>query len=142
MHGSTKRMVDFLVSELLERGIAVKQFNLAVTDVGKLAASLVDAATVVFGSPTVLTGPHPSVVYAAYLTAILRPKVKFVSIIGSYGWGTRMVKRIEDAISGLKAEMIEPVVVKGCPEEKDFEALEKLADEILKRHRELGMGAG
>ena len=51
-------------------------------DLGELAMALVDAATVVIGSPTVLVGPHPLAVYAAYLTNALRPKTKFVSIIG------------------------------------------------------------
>jgi len=46
MHHSTKKMVDHLVDALIERGITVKQFNLTATDTGKLAVSLVDAATV------------------------------------------------------------------------------------------------
>jgi flavorubredoxin len=40
MHGGTKKMVEYLVGALVERGITVKQFNLARTDVGKLAISL------------------------------------------------------------------------------------------------------
>jgi len=87
MHGSTRKMVKHLVSALVERGITVKQFDLAKTDIGKLAMALVDAITVVIGTPTVLTGAHPKVVYAVYLTNALRPKLKFASIIGSYGWG-------------------------------------------------------
>ncbi|MBE9582180.1 MAG: FprA family A-type flavoprotein, partial [Proteobacteria bacterium] len=59
MHESTRRMVDHLVSALVERGVRVEQFNLAVTDIGKLAMALVDAATIVVGTPTILAGPHP-----------------------------------------------------------------------------------
>jgi len=58
MHGSTKVMVDYFVSALVDRGVAVKQFNLTKTDIGKLAMALVDAATIVVGSPTVLAGPR------------------------------------------------------------------------------------
>ena len=54
MHGSTKKMVDYFAEALIERGITVKQFNLSEPDIGKLAMALVDAATVVIGSPTVL----------------------------------------------------------------------------------------
>ena len=39
----------------------------------------------------------------------------------------------------LKAEILEPVIVKGFPKDKDFSALDKLADEILKKHKELGI---
>ena len=136
MHGSTKRMVEYFVGALVERGITVKQFNLAKTDIGKLAMALVDAATIVVGSPTVLVGPHPNVVSAVYLANALRPKLKFASIIGSYGWGGRMVEQITGMLSNLKVELLEPVVIKGFPQEEDFRALDKLADEILNRHKE------
>jgi flavorubredoxin len=136
MHGSTKKMVEYFVGALIERGITVKQFNLAKTDIGKLAMALVDAATIVIGSPTVLVGPHPNVVYAVYLANALRPKLKFASIIGSYGWGGRMVEQITGMLSNLKVELLEPVVIKGFPREEDFRALDRLADKILNRHRE------
>ncbi len=59
MHGSTRKMVDHLVDALIERGITVKPFNLTKTDIGEMAIALVDAATIVIASPTVLVGPHP-----------------------------------------------------------------------------------
>ncbi|MDH5419786.1 MAG: FprA family A-type flavoprotein [Candidatus Bathyarchaeota archaeon] len=136
MHGSTEEMVKHFVGALVERGITVKQFNLAKTDIGKLAIALVDAATIVIGSPTVLVGPHPNVVHAVYLANALKPKLEFASIIGSYGWGSRMVERITEMLSNLKVELLEPVVIKGFPKEEDFKALDRLADEILEKHRE------
>ncbi|MHA1803776.1 MAG: flavodoxin domain-containing protein, partial [Promethearchaeota archaeon] len=139
MHGSTKKMVDYLVEALIERGITVKQFNLSKTDIGKLAIALVDAATIVIGSPTVLVGPHPIVVYAVYLANALRPKLKFASIIGSYGWSSKMVEQLAGMISNLKVDILEPVAIKGLPKEADFKALDRLAEEILNKHKELGI---
>ncbi len=136
MHGSTRRMVDYFVHALMERGITVKPFNLTRTDIGELAMALVDAATVVIASPTVLVGPHPSALYAAYLTNLLKPKVKFASIIGSYGWGSKMVEQITGSLTNLKVELLEPVITKGHPQEEDFKALDRLADEIRKKHEE------
>ncbi len=136
MHGTTREMVKYLVDALTKKGVTVEQFNLAVTDIGKLAMALVDAATIVIGSPTVLTGAHPNVVYATYLANALRPKVKFVSIIGSYGWGGKMVQQLADLIPNLKVEIFEPVVVKGYPSDEDFEALDKLAAKIAGKHKE------
>jgi len=130
MHGSTKKMVEYLVTALVERGITVKQFNLTKTDIGKLAMALVDAATIVVGSPTVLVGPHPKVIYAVYLANALRPKLKFASIIGSYGWGGRTVEQIKGMLSNLKVELLEPVVIRGFPKEDD---------EIVNKHREHGI---
>ncbi len=139
MHDSTRKMVDYFVEALIERGITVKQFNLTKTDIGQLAISLVDAATVVIGSPTVLAGPHPNVVYAAFLANALRPKTKFASIIGSYGWGGKMVEQITGIIPNLKAEILDPVIAKGFPKEEDFKALDGLADKILNKHKELNI---
>ncbi len=137
MHGSTEKMVSYLIDALMERDIIVKPFNLTRTDIGELAMALVDVATIVIASPTVLVGPHPSVVYATYLANALRPKVKFASIIGSYGWGGKMLEQITGMLGNLKLEIIEPVIVKGYPREGDFRSLDRLADEILKKHKKI-----
>jgi len=136
MHDSTKAMARYLVDALIKRNVPVKLFNLSNADIGKLAMDLVDAATIVVASPTVLVGPHPDAVCAVYLANALRPKVKFASIIGSYGWGSKMVDTLKGMMTNLKVELIEPVVVKGFPKEEDFKSLDTLADEIVKKHKE------
>jgi len=138
MHGSTREMVEYLVGALTERDVTVYQFDLAVTDIGKLAITLVDAATIVIGAPTVNIGPHPIVAYAAYLANTLRPKLKFATIIGSYGWSTKVVERIAGLIPDLKVEILDPVLCKGGPRETDFRALDNLADSIAEKHKEHG----
>ena len=109
------------------------------TDIGKLAMSLVDAATIIIGTPTVLAGPHPDAVFAAYLANALRPKLKYASIIGSYLWGGRTVDVLKGMLPNLKVELIEPVLVKGLPKETDYESLEKMADAIAEKHKTLSM---
>ena len=136
MHGSTQKMVEHLTDALIERGITVKPFNLTRTDIGELALSLVDTATVVIGTPTVLFGPHPQVVSATYLANLLKPKVRFASVIGSYGWGGKTVEMLIKMLDHVKVEVIEPVTVKGLPDESTFLALNRLADDILKKHRD------
>ena len=139
MHGSTREMVEYFVEALIEKGVSVKRFDLAATDIGELAKALVDAATIVVGTPTVLTGAHPNVVYAAYLANALRPKAQFASIIGSYGWGGKVVEQIVGMLSNLKVEVLEPVIVKGFPRKEDFEALDRLAASIAEKHNLLGL---
>ncbi len=136
MHGSTKKMVEYLVSALVERGVTVQRFDLTVTDIGKLAIALVDAATIVIGTPTVIAGPHPNAIYAAYLTNALRPKLKFASIIGSYTWGGKAAEQLRGMLSNLKVEVLDPVTCKGFPKEPDFKALDKLAATIAEKHKE------
>jgi len=137
MHGSTKAMVDYLIDALMQRGVVVKPFNLSVSDIGELAMALVDAATVVIATPAVLGGAHPLAMYATYLVNALRPKTRFVSVIGSYGWGGRMVEQLRDTLKNLKVELLEPVLAKGYPAKEDFKLLDKLADNIRSKHDEL-----
>lgn len=137
MHGSTEIMARHLKSSLEKKGIEVLLFHLAEDDLGDLAAALIDAATIVIATPTVLAGPHPQAIYAAYLVKVLRPKVRFLSIIGSYGWGGKTVEILADIVSTLKAEILDPVIIKGYPKDEDLKALEDLADKISLKHSEM-----
>ncbi|OGS09362.1 MAG: MBL fold hydrolase [Elusimicrobia bacterium RIFOXYA1_FULL_47_7] len=139
MHGSTRILVDSLVEELTKRNISVIPFNLTGGDIGKLAISLVDAATIVLAAPTVLAGAHPSALYAAALANALRPKCRFASIIGSYGWGGRMVEQLTALLPNLKAEIIPPVLVKGLPKESGLKLIEGLAAAIADKHKAAGL---
>jgi flavorubredoxin len=138
MHASTQRMVDHLIGALVDKGVRVEPFNLAVTDIGKLAMALVDAATIVVGTPTVLAGPHPYAAYAAFLANALRPSTRFLSIVGSYGWGGKTVETLAGMIPNLKVEVIDPVLCKGVPSEDAFKALDDLAAAIARKHKEHG----
>lgn len=138
MHESTHRMVDHLVSSLVDNQVAVELFDLTVTDIGKLAMALVDAATIVVGTPTVLAGPHPLAAYAAFLANALRPRTKYLSIVGSYGWGGKTVETLAAMIPNLKVEVIEPVLCKGLPTASVYQSLDQLATTIAEKHREQG----
>ncbi|MGE5831949.1 MAG: FprA family A-type flavoprotein, partial [Methanomicrobiales archaeon] len=139
MHHSTEAMVRHLEKGLTDRGIEVLPFHLTVTDIGELAMALVDAATVIIATPTVLTGPHPATVSAAYLVKILKPKARSLGIIGSYGWGGKTVKDLTGILQGFPAEVLEPVLAKGLPGPDDFRALDGLADRIAAKHRGYGI---
>lgn len=139
MHGSTRVMVEHLVAALSEHGVNVQQFDLAVTDLGKLAISLVDAATIIIGTPTVQLLPHPAIFYASFLANALKPKAKYASVIGSYGWSTKAVEKIAEMISGLKVELLTPIVCKGMPGKNILDALGEMAVRIAEKHRELGI---
>ncbi|MDD5705306.1 MAG: FprA family A-type flavoprotein [Kiritimatiellae bacterium] len=137
MHGSTEAMVERLVRALITRGVDVQPFNLAVTDIGMLAMSLVDAATIVIGTPTVHVGPHPAVFNATHLANALRPKLRYAAIIGSYGWGTQAAEQLAALIPNLKVEVLGTVLCKGMPRPADLAAVDALADTIKTRHGSL-----
>jgi flavorubredoxin len=134
MHGSTEVMVKHLIDALAKHGVTVLAFDLTVTDIGKLAIALVDAATLVVGTPTVHVGPHPAVYYASHLANLLRPKLKYAAIIGSYGWSSKAIEQIAGLIPNLKVEVLGTVLHKGLPDRETFAQLDALAASIAKAH--------
>ena len=137
MHGSTKVLAERLVKGLMEKGVEVKYHDIMKMDLGEYAMDLVDAATVVLATPTVLTGPHPHAVAAAYLTGALRPKVRYFAMMGSYGWGGRAPDVIKENLKALKVEILGEIMVKGLPREEDLKAVDELAEKIAERHSQL-----
>jgi len=139
MHGSTRKMVDYLTDALIQRGITVRPLNLETTDSGVLSMSLVDAATIVIACPTVLFGPHPLAVSATYLINILRPKARFMTVIGSYGWGGQAVETIKGMLTHVKPEILDPVYINGTPDTGALKQLDLLAEAIMEKHRAAGI---
>lgn len=139
IHGSTQKMVDHLVKELANYSISVRPMDMTVTDQSALASALVDAATVIIGSPTVHLGLHPLLVQAAYLLNSLRPKTLHISAVGSYGWNSRMPDLMKNLIPDLQAQFLEPVLCRGTPGKKDLTALDRLAEEIAEVHVEANL---
>ncbi|HRU38320.1 MAG TPA: FprA family A-type flavoprotein [Candidatus Goldiibacteriota bacterium] len=139
MHDSTKKMAEYLREALIERGVNVHFFNLTSADVGDLAMCLVDSATLILGAPTVLAGLHPVAASTAYLANALRPKTKFISLITSFGWGEKASETVKGMLGNFKAELLAPVIAKGYPKEADFKELDRLADEVAAKHKELGL---
>jgi flavorubredoxin len=137
MHGSTEKMAQYLCDALIDRGIHVHFFNLTQTDLGQLAMEMVDSATLVLGTSTVLAGPHPAAVYAATLVNALKPRLKYAAFFGSYGWAGRTVEILKANLGNIRAELLEPILTKGDPGEEDYARLDKLADEIAERHKKL-----
>lgn len=141
MHHSTLKMADHLVGALTARGVAVERFDLTATDTGRLAMALVDAATVLIGTPAVLNGVHPLAAHAAFLTNALKPKFRFAGLFGSYGWGAKALENPAALLPDLTPEFLPPVLCKGAPREADFQALDRLADTVAEKHRALAARA-
>jgi flavorubredoxin len=141
MHGSTRMLTDHLIANLIGRGVGVERFDLTGVDTGRLAMSLVDSATLLIGTPTVLAGPHPAAAFAATLVNALRPKLRFVGVYGSYGWGTRTAEQLAAQLTNLRPQVLDSVLVKGMPREEDYQALDRLAETVASKHAEAGLAA-
>ncbi len=136
MHGSTKEAVEILAEELDKRGVQSKIFDLGAGEIDKFAGAAVDAHTIVFAGPVVVTNLHPLLSMALGLTGILKPKAKAVGLMISYGWAAGKVEtKFSEELSHLKAEKLEPLIMRGHPRSWRHD-IEKLADKISEKHAE------
>ena len=139
MYGSTEEMVNYVKEGLEKNNIKVKVHDLVRDDLGDLAVNMVDAATILIGASMVLAGPHPIAANACILANALKPKAKFVSFLGSFGWGGKLFETLSSLITSIKPEIIEPVLSKGKPKEDDFKNLDKLIQTITEKHKSLNL---
>jgi len=139
MYKSVEEMAFYLKEKLENKGIKTVCFDVVEADLGDIAMNLVDAATIVPGGSMVLASPHPAIANVAYIANLLKPKAKFASFIGSYGWGGNLFGKLGEILSGLKVQVVEPVLVKGKPKETDYKLLDDMAQSIYDLHKEAGL---
>jgi flavorubredoxin len=137
MHGSTKAMAEHLSKTLETKGVKTYVYDISTMELGEVASHLIDSATVIIGTPCLLGGIHPSAAHLIFLMETLKPKTKFISILGSFGWSGGIMETITPMLKNFQVELIQPVITKGLPKQKDFEEIEKLADAISRKHTEL-----
>ena len=143
MHDSTRSMVERLAIRLSKQGISIicrdlgHELDSLTVETGHFITDLVDAAAMIIATPTVLGGPHPNIAYATVVANAIRPQTPFFGVIGSYGWATQAVKTI-DALSGnIKAERLEPIMVKGLPTDEDMSLIDDMAVNLANKIKAL-----
>jgi len=134
MHHSTEAMVHHLEESLKQRNIETKTVNI-VQDLDKALMYLTDAKILVLATPTFFAGPHPAMIYAAYLINCLKPKAKFVGIMGSEEWGGMMEKQLQAFFKTYRPDYLQSVMTKGFPDQKTLNKISSLADQILEKHK-------
>ena len=143
MHDSTRLMVERLAVKLSAQGLSIicrdlgQQPDSLSLETGHFIMDLVDAAAVILATPTVLGGPHPNMAYAALIANAVRPKARFMALIGSFGWATQVEKVMESLTGNIKAERLPSVLAKGLPTEDDWSRLDALAADLGARIRGL-----
>lgn len=139
MYGSTEEMVEYVKKGLEKEGINVYTHDIVRDDLGDLAVQLVDAATIVIGASMVLAGPHPMAINACILANALKPKTKFATVIGSYGWGGKLAETIASLFTSIKPEFIKPVIIKGKLKNEGYIELDELIKTITEKHKSIGL---
>lgn len=131
MYDSSKSMSEYVARRLRENGVEVALVDIMESDEGEIAEQLIDAAGLVLGTSMVLACPHPKTPYVAMLANILRAKIKFYAVIGSFGWGGNLSSVVDAAFTFIKPKKLDDVIVKGRPLAEDFVKLDGLVASIL-----------
>lgn len=139
MYGATEEMVEYLSDELNRYGIETLKHNIVEDNLGDLAMALVDGTTIILGTSMVVSGPHPASVNVAYIASILKPKAKFASFIGSYGWGGNLFDILAEILGKLKLDVIPPIQVKGRLTQEDCKKLDDMVETIVENHKSIGL---
>ena len=143
MHGHTEKLAGALCSALSKEGIEVVPFDLAVTDVSHVASDLVDASGIAVGSPTVLGGAHPLVVYALTLIKAIKPRAKLAVVFGACGWGGGGVASIKAMLEPSGIQVLDSCEIKGPAEEAELARAAELGKLLAEQVRQAsGQTAG
>ena len=136
MYKNSKSMVDYVCDKLEKQGIECIKYDLIRGNIADFAINLVDAKTIILGCSMVLASPHPAAFNAAYLLSIMKPKAKNYSILASFGWGGKLTEPIVELLSKLRANIVEPVMIKGNLKESDYKLLDEFSEKIIALHQD------
>ncbi len=133
MWGSTAKMVKVLRETIAAEGIDAVPFEVSSQSLNSLAGELVDSAGVVFGTPTVLAGPHPQIIYIATLAKKLNPPTKYFGVVESHGWAGGAVRELSNLLQGTSGELLDPIEIKGSPDEDDLKEVVELGEKLVEK---------
>ncbi|MFB6290317.1 MAG: FprA family A-type flavoprotein [Candidatus Bipolaricaulia bacterium] len=133
MWGSTTKMVEVLTETIAAEGVDVVPFEVSSQSLNSLAGELVDSAGIIFGTPTVLAGPHPQIIYIATLAKKLNPPAKYYGAVESHGWAGGAVREISKVVEDMSGKLLGSVEVEGAPRDEDMERVVELGKEFVEK---------
>ncbi len=137
MWKSTEKMALSLCEGALSEGVEVKLFRLSETDSTELMAEVLEATGLALGSPTLNNGLLPTVAsFTSYMMG-LRPRNKLGLSFGSFGWSGESVKKLNEVLEGIRAELVhEGFRVKYAPSQDELKTCKELGTLLAQRVKE------
>jgi len=136
MWQSTELLAREITEAVAERGVDVRLFKLRADDKSDIMREVLEAGTVIIGSPTLNNKMYPSVAeFLNYLTG-LRPAGRRFAVFGSFGWGGGASREIIEVLEKAKLEVVKPPLdVKFRPGDDLREKVEEFVDMVLEGGR-------
>jgi flavorubredoxin len=119
MWGSTAKMASVISEALLAGGVKdIKVMPMHGSNRSDVATEVLEAAGLIFGSPTINNQMFPSLADVLCYLKGLKPKNLVGGVFGSYGWSGEAVKDIAQILTEMKVELVgEPLNIKYVPDQ-------------------------
>jgi flavorubredoxin len=116
MWESTAEMAAAILDGAMQSGVQAKLIHLRRSNLTQLAAEVLDAAAIAFGSPTLNHNMMPSAAAALCYLEGLKPRGKFAFAFGSYGWGKGGAENVDQRLRDIGWTILcEPIRAKYRP---------------------------
>ena len=134
MWGATEKMARKIAQGISDNKIAVKLFDVAVTDRTEIIKEMLDAKGFIIGSSTHDNDMLPAI--AAFLEFLkgLKPKDRLACVFGSYGWAGGAVQEIEGIIKEAGMQLaLSGLSVKYVPSDNELNLCYDFGAEFAKK---------
>ncbi len=110
MWESTGTMAEAILEGASQPGVSVELIHIRRSNLTRIAAAMLDAAAVAFGSATLNRSMMPMAAAALNYLEGLRPLGRAAVAFGSYGWGRGGAEAVDQALRRMEWEIIrEPI---------------------------------
>ena len=134
MWNSTDTMARALHEGLAAEGVDVWMMSTRGCHRSDIAAEVLDAGAIVFGTPTINNAMYPSIADALTYIRGLQPKNRLAAAFGSYGWSGEGVRDVYQTLSDMGLEMVgDALRVKFVPTDETLSQCRQLGIDIAKR---------
>ena len=124
MWESTGMMAQAILEGAMQPGISAEMIHIRRSNLTHIAAEVLDAAAVAFGSATLNRGMMPMAAAALCHLEGLRPLGKAAFAFGSYSWGRGGAEAVEEALRRMEWEIIrEPLRARYRPHARDSRSM-------------------
>ncbi|MDP1853201.1 MAG: flavodoxin domain-containing protein [Candidatus Omnitrophota bacterium] len=123
MWGSTEKMAKKAAEAIIDKGINVKIFNIAVSDRTEVINAMLDSKACLIGSSTHDNDMLPNLASFLEFVKGLKPKNRIAAVFGSYGWAGGAVKEIEEMVKSAGITIAQNSLgIQYVPSREDMEA--------------------
>ncbi|MEI6631146.1 MAG: flavodoxin domain-containing protein [bacterium] len=134
MWGSTEKMARAIAQGIIDSGLEVKIFDVAVADRTEVIKEMLDSKGYLIGSSTHDNGMLPAIAGFMQFFKGLKPKNRLTSTFGSYGWAGGALKELETALKESGVEIAEQgLSIQYVPDKEELKRCYDYGKDFAKR---------